>query len=76
MSSVTTVVIESPNLTVRLDCPGGDERLTGEAWDLWRKAHDDLERARSEIRGGSVAGFQIEQGGEELHDQLHGGWVR
>jgi hypothetical protein len=73
---LTSAVIESPGLTVRLDCSPGAIGLGGQALKLWRAALSDLASARSEINGGSVTGFVIEQGAEELNDHFPGGWVK
>lgn len=64
----TTIMIETPGLTIRVD---GTNLDLAEVMAAWRELRDERR-----IEGGSVTGFQIEQASEDLHDRLPGGWAR
>jgi hypothetical protein len=65
----TVVVIETPRLTIRVEGPNVD---SSQVVELFTGLYGKLCAERSEIRGGSVSGFQIEQATEELNSRLPG----
>jgi hypothetical protein len=67
------VSIETRGINIRLEGVGASE---ARALALWKAVAEHQDSVPTRIEGGSVAGFQFEQGDEALHDRLPGGWAR